>query len=168
MILDGVVRSALQVLGDLSPLVAHALVGQEEHPFLLLTPLLLLDVRVEVVVPSLPALLADPSCIVLVLPGRFSAMVVHFWAPNLCTSFMRYSSSSGVHERFFPEWHRKYIGCCCRWSCSRRARRVEGRESESLREWTLTLIQIVTLFILNKLSHLDPTFLNKSVNLIVL
>ena len=61
MILDGVVGPAVQVLGYLGPSVSQESVGQEEHPFLVIAPVFLLDVGVEVVVPSLPALFADPS-----------------------------------------------------------------------------------------------------------
>lgn len=61
MILDGVVSASVEVLGDLGPPVAEGLVGQEEQPLLVVAPVLLLDVGVEVVVPSLAALLADAS-----------------------------------------------------------------------------------------------------------
>ena len=59
MVLDGVVGAALEDLGDLSPLVVDDPVHEEQDPFFLLTPVDFLDEWIEVVVPSLSALLAD-------------------------------------------------------------------------------------------------------------
>ena len=61
MILDGVVGPSWQQLGNLGPLVAHVDVTLQDGPILGGGPGLLANVRVEVVVPPLPALLADPS-----------------------------------------------------------------------------------------------------------
>ena len=61
MVLDGVVGSPLQDLGDFGPFVAQSAVVQKEDPFFLHTPLDLLDFGVQMVVPSLSALLANPS-----------------------------------------------------------------------------------------------------------
>ena len=102
MVFYGVVGPALELSGEVSPLVAHVLVEEEEEPLLVQTPLFLVYVRVEVVVPSFPALLADASWIVGGVPGMFSEMTVHFWAPYLLTSFLRYSSSSRVHAFLRP------------------------------------------------------------------
>lgn len=63
MVLDGVVSAAREVLGDFCPAVSQALVREEEHPFFLISPVIFADVWVEVIVPSLPALLADPPCV---------------------------------------------------------------------------------------------------------
>lgn len=59
MILYCVISSTLEVLGYVSPLVADSLVIDEEKPLLLVAPSDLLDPWVQVVVPSLPALLPD-------------------------------------------------------------------------------------------------------------
>ena len=61
MIFDGVVSSSFELSGKVSPLVAHIFVKEEEGPFLVEAPLFLIDVRVEVVVPSFPALFSYPS-----------------------------------------------------------------------------------------------------------
>ena len=61
MILDGVVSSAIQVFGNLGPSIPQQPVGQEQHPLLMITPFLLLDIRIKMVMPSLPALLANSS-----------------------------------------------------------------------------------------------------------
>ena len=78
VVLDGVVGAAGEVFGDLSPPVAERLVGQEEDPLLVLAPVLLLDVRIQMIVPPLSALLADTTFLNTSLPGRFSEIVVHF------------------------------------------------------------------------------------------
>jgi hypothetical protein len=49
------------VFGDLSPLVSVLLVGLDDHLVFLVCPLLFLDVGVQMVVPALPALFADPA-----------------------------------------------------------------------------------------------------------
>mmetsp|Transcript_3158 Transcript_3158/g.9795 ORF Transcript_3158/g.9795 Transcript_3158/m.9795 type:complete len:215 (-) Transcript_3158:225-869(-) len=61
VVLDGVVRAPRQQLGDLRPLVAVRLVRFHENAVLLLAPAVALDVRVEVVVPALAALLANAA-----------------------------------------------------------------------------------------------------------
>ena len=60
MVLDGVVGPSWQQLGNLGPLVAHVDVALQDGPILVGRPGLLANVRVEVVVPPLPALLAYP------------------------------------------------------------------------------------------------------------
>lgn len=52
-------------LGDLCPAVAQPFVGLVDDSVLLLSPRRLLDLRVEVIVPSLTALLPNPSLEVL-------------------------------------------------------------------------------------------------------
>ena len=59
MVLDGVVGPAFQHFGDLSPLVGHLPVHHEQDPLFLFGPVHFLDFGIEVVVPSLSALLAD-------------------------------------------------------------------------------------------------------------
>jgi hypothetical protein len=46
MILDGIVGPAVQVFCYFSPAVAQRLVGKEEHPFFVVTPILFLDIRI--------------------------------------------------------------------------------------------------------------------------
>lgn len=59
MILDGVICTTFEVLGDLGPAVAVVLVLNEENPLFLLAPGGLLDLGIQVVVPPLAALLAN-------------------------------------------------------------------------------------------------------------
>jgi hypothetical protein len=61
VILDRVVRPAGQELGDLRPTVAQLRVCLDQQSLLFLRPDTLLDQWSEVVVPTLPALLADSS-----------------------------------------------------------------------------------------------------------
>mmetsp|Transcript_30730 Transcript_30730/g.98142 ORF Transcript_30730/g.98142 Transcript_30730/m.98142 type:complete len:265 (-) Transcript_30730:105-899(-) len=61
VVLDSVVSSPRKVLGNLSPTIAVLLVGGNKLPVLLLGPGVPPDVGVEVVVPSLTALLADTA-----------------------------------------------------------------------------------------------------------
>ena len=61
MILDGVIRPPGKHLGHLCPLVAMGGVGKEEDPLLVRHPFDLEDAWIEVVVPSLTALLPQPS-----------------------------------------------------------------------------------------------------------
>ncbi len=65
MVLDGIVGPALQDLRDLGPLVAESPMVEIQDPLFVLAPGDLLNLRVQMVVPSLPALLADPSWQVL-------------------------------------------------------------------------------------------------------
>ena len=60
MILDGVISPTLEKVGDVRPLVSLVPVQQVEDPLLLTGPGgVSLDHWVQVVVPSLPALLSD-------------------------------------------------------------------------------------------------------------
>lgn len=59
MILYRVVSPAFEHLGDFSPFVLDLPVHQEQDPLLLLAPPTLFDFGVQVVVPSLAALLTD-------------------------------------------------------------------------------------------------------------
>ena len=61
VIFDSVVCAAFQTMGDLSPLVFVDLVFDEQNELLFLGPLNLLDHWIEMVVPALTTLLADPT-----------------------------------------------------------------------------------------------------------
>ena len=61
MVFYGVISPALQLLGEVSPLVAHVFVKKEKDPFFIVAPLILIYIRVEMVVPSFSALFADSS-----------------------------------------------------------------------------------------------------------
>ena len=61
MILDGIVGTPGKELGNLGPLVAKALVMGDDETVFLLAPGHLADGRIEVVVPTLAALLADAA-----------------------------------------------------------------------------------------------------------
>ena len=59
MVLDGVVRPAGDQLGYLGPLVAPLLVGIEDDSVFLVSPGSFLNLRVEMVMPSLSTLLPN-------------------------------------------------------------------------------------------------------------
>ena len=61
VVLDGVVGAAQEDVGDLGPPVLDSLVKYEENPLLLDAPTLLLQQRVQLVVPPLTALLASAT-----------------------------------------------------------------------------------------------------------
>lgn len=60
MIFYLVVGAALQEGGDPGPFIPVKVVGLQQYAVLLLGPLILFDIRVQVVVPPLSALLAHP------------------------------------------------------------------------------------------------------------
>lgn len=78
VIFDGVVSATRQALGDLGPTVAHAPVSEEQTPFLSLRPLIFFYMRTEMVVPAFPALFANSPYVGWGIPGKFSAITVHF------------------------------------------------------------------------------------------
>ena len=61
VVLDGVVGAAQQDVGDLGPPILNRLVKDEENPLLLDAPTLLLQQGIQLVVPSLAALLAGAT-----------------------------------------------------------------------------------------------------------
>jgi hypothetical protein len=61
VVLDRVVGAAGQGLRDDRPTVTENVVGEEQDPFLLTRPILFTDAGIQVVVPTFPALLAQPS-----------------------------------------------------------------------------------------------------------
>lgn len=61
MIFDGVIGPTWQHLGHLGPLVPVGSVRQEKNPFFMWHPLHLQDAGVEVIMPSLAALLAESA-----------------------------------------------------------------------------------------------------------
>lgn len=77
MVLDGVVRAAGQQLGDARPLVAVLAVCLVDDTVLLIRPGSLLDLGVEVIVPTLAALLADAALEVARDQGPFLGSVSH-------------------------------------------------------------------------------------------
>ena len=62
VVLHAIVRSALKSLGDGCPSIPVLIVGIKENLFFLRSPLCVLDAGIKLVVPSLSALLAGPSC----------------------------------------------------------------------------------------------------------
>ena len=58
MILDPIVRPSFDDLGNLCPVASIVPIGEKQFPFFLIGPLLSVDVGVELIIPSLPALLA--------------------------------------------------------------------------------------------------------------
>lgn len=61
MVFDGIVRSSMQELRDLRPPIADAIVFSENDRVLLRAPRVLADVWIQVIVPSLSALLPNAS-----------------------------------------------------------------------------------------------------------
>ena len=59
VVLDVVVRAALEVLGDFRPSVAVLHMKVEDFLIFFFRPLVLFDVRIQVVMPAFPALLPD-------------------------------------------------------------------------------------------------------------
>ena len=85
VVLDRVVGTPFENLCNVCPLVALALVGDVEDQLLLKAPGVLLDLGVEMVVPALSALLADPAREVLRDRG-----------PLLCTFLLDQPQDEGV------------------------------------------------------------------------
>lgn len=78
VVLNRVVRAAKQQFGYFRPLVAKLLVRVENYAVLLFSPFTVFNIRIQMVMPPLSALLADPA----VQFGRdetpvFSAVLVH-------------------------------------------------------------------------------------------
>ena len=63
VVLNGIVRATGKKLGNLGPLVAESLVMGNNETIFLLAPRLLANGRIEMVVPTLTALLADAACV---------------------------------------------------------------------------------------------------------
>ena len=61
MIFDRVVGASLEELGNLGPLVSHFLSRLVDDPVFFNSPVRLVDFRIQVVVPSLAALLPDAA-----------------------------------------------------------------------------------------------------------
>lgn len=61
IVFDTVIRPSLKLFGDLGPFVAVSLMQTKNLSLLVLRYWILFDVRVQMVVPSLSALLASPS-----------------------------------------------------------------------------------------------------------
>ena len=61
VILNVVISAAWQKLSDLGPLVAKIVVQLNNFSVLIICPLVFLDIRVQVIVPPLAALLADTA-----------------------------------------------------------------------------------------------------------
>ena len=59
MVFNGIIGSALKDFSNFSPLIVDNSVHQEKDPLLFFTPVYLLDKGVQVVVPSLTALLSN-------------------------------------------------------------------------------------------------------------
>lgn len=76
VIFDGVVRSPAYELSQDRPLASVELEEQEKQPLLLFRPGKLLDFRVQVVVPSFPALLSFSLSYVLCNHGPLSGSVL--------------------------------------------------------------------------------------------
>ena len=71
MVLYRVIRATVQVTGDLGPLVLARLIEKEQDELLFLAPICLLYPGVQMVMPALAALFADPT---RQLAGYFSPL----------------------------------------------------------------------------------------------
>lgn len=60
-VLDMVVSSPRKIFGNLRPLVAKLLMSLNYFPIFLRSPLILLNIWIKMIVPSLATLLADPT-----------------------------------------------------------------------------------------------------------
>lgn len=60
MILDVIICTARKILGNFRPSVPQLFVSLDDQHVLLLSPLVLFYIRIKVIVPAFPALLADP------------------------------------------------------------------------------------------------------------
>lgn len=134
VIFNGVIGPAPQIFGHFRPFVTHDPMTEKEYPFLRVSPFLLIDIWIQVIVPSFPTLFADATCVNLSRPGRCSAIVVHFWAPYLWTNLMRYSSYPLVHDFFFPMYKHPYI-----WSFPQACRRNLRRYFGEIYAWVFTI-----------------------------
>jgi hypothetical protein len=76
VVLNRVVRSSFEYFGDFSPFVTAASVHEVEDPFFLLAPADFFDLGVEVVVPSLSALLPNSAWQVLGYQGPLLGAVL--------------------------------------------------------------------------------------------
>jgi len=76
MVLNGVVSATLKHLGNLSPLVPVVSVHEVEDPLFLLAPADLFDLRVQMIVPPLSALLANPTWEIFSYQGPFLRAVL--------------------------------------------------------------------------------------------
>jgi len=63
VVLDGVIGAPIEIFGDFSPPIAESLMRKVKQPLFVVRPLFLLDGRVQVIMPSLSALLADAACV---------------------------------------------------------------------------------------------------------
>lgn len=61
MVLYGVICTTVEHLGNICPFVSHAGVIEEENPFFFITPGNLLYLRIQMIMPSLTALLTNSS-----------------------------------------------------------------------------------------------------------
>lgn len=104
VVLDGVVSAAAEELGDDGPSVTktgfkgrlHSM-GLHDGDVFLFRPALLLDARVQVVMPPESSPPYRSLHCLPIRPGRFCAMKVQFFGPCLSTNFKTISSSSLVH-----------------------------------------------------------------------
>lgn len=91
MVLYSIVSPSLEDLCDLSPLIAEFSVLKVKYPFFFFSPGCLLNFRVQVVMPPLPALLANAAWQVLsdegpllwpVLFHKMKDQAVFFFSPR--------------------------------------------------------------------------------------
>ncbi len=98
MIFNGIIGSTLQVFGNLSPLIAHDKMGQIKDPLFLIRPVLLLDIGVKMIMPSLSALFTDST-----------------WIDNICTWEVLSDSSPFLSAIFLNELDKEWIFLICPW-----------------------------------------------------
>jgi hypothetical protein len=56
-----IICTPFKEFGNFSPFIAYPFVVKEENPLFLLTPAYLFDLRIQVIMPALPALLPDAT-----------------------------------------------------------------------------------------------------------
>lgn len=113
MIFNPIISPSINTLSNLSPSIPQSPMSNIQKHLLTFIPLLSLDLRIQMIMPSLSTLLSHSSWILKEIPDMCSAIIVHFWAPYFCTSLRRYSSYYVVQHRFLPEFILGYIWKDC-------------------------------------------------------
>ena len=60
MILYRIIRPSHQMFRDISPPIPQKFMRQEQNPLLFLAPLIFLNIRIQMIMPSFSALFPDP------------------------------------------------------------------------------------------------------------
>ena len=133
MILNSVVSATLKDFRDLGPLVAIVTMHQVQDPFFFFAPSNLLDLRVEVIMPTLTALLANASremlcnqspllrpilvnqvknhTVLILSPRAFDKAWIENLLPSVKT--LDISSAGKLFSNFLPIFASMLLYCIC-------------------------------------------------------